>query len=117
MVGLPGSGKTTWVKNHVQENPGKYYILGSDTIVDKMMVSCDITVASSLSNSEILTYNLFPAILLTVFHSFLTDQQPEASVKGHHKTDRHLPASTTLLGQVHRDRRPQEEKLHPGSCK
>ena len=45
MVGLPGSGKTTWVDNHVKENADKHYNVISTSEMFKKM-----TVSSSKSN-------------------------------------------------------------------
>ncbi|XP_013145418.1 PREDICTED: heterogeneous nuclear ribonucleoprotein U-like, partial [Papilio polytes] len=41
MVGMPGSGKTFWVKNHIAANPTKRYnILSTGALFDKMKVDC-----------------------------------------------------------------------------
>lgn len=40
MVGLPGSGKTHWAAQRQKEEPEKrYYVLGTNNIIDKMKVS------------------------------------------------------------------------------
>lgn len=39
MIGLPGSGKSTWVNNFVAEHPGKRYnVLGLNSLIEKMEV-------------------------------------------------------------------------------
>ena len=39
MIGLPASGKTTWVNKLVAENPEKHYnVIGTSTLISKMTV-------------------------------------------------------------------------------
>eukprot|EP00096_Caligus_rogercresseyi_P005787 TRINITY_DN217_c0_g1_i4.p1 TRINITY_DN217_c0_g1~~TRINITY_DN217_c0_g1_i4.p1 ORF type:complete len:524 (+),score=158.84 TRINITY_DN217_c0_g1_i4:154-1572(+) len=40
MIGLPASGKSTWAKKHVEENPDKrYYVIGTMSLIEKMKVN------------------------------------------------------------------------------
>lgn len=39
MCGLPSSGKTTWVENHMNENRAKHFhLIGNEAIMDKMAI-------------------------------------------------------------------------------
>ena len=47
MIGLPGSGKTTWVTDHVEKNPEKRYnVIGTSALIERMKVG---TLISKLS--------------------------------------------------------------------
>ena len=60
MIGLPGSGKTTWVEKHVAAHPEKRYnVIGASVLQERMKVN-EILKVDTFSRNSLLIEFSFP---------------------------------------------------------
>ena len=91
LIGLPGSGKTTWVNEHVEKNPEKRYnVIGTSALIERMKV-CDF---------QIPIMNYPKELSRSSYH----ETQQYFSILGQWRT-----SETALRGEVGRP----DPKVHP----